>query len=289
VKLRPFWLILPVVAAGHLTILWWFRDILLFHYPARESPEPVVNFFTEDVPVEPQDPGELSRLEKRFTVTTRLMERPLLTKPDSRLEDVLSLPVPPPILAGNEGKLAARSEPAVSLFHFNAVGHRVVYLIDASGSMWNREGTSTRLIRAQNEVERSISALPEDAQFNVIYFADRPVSFSGQMRYASVRAKEEVRKFLSNPPELRGETDLVDGLGEAFKQEPDNLFVLTDGIANKKVEEVVRSANYFRKKYAAGARVFAVGFGLKPKGEEADLLKRLTQPTRGDYEIYHSP
>jgi hypothetical protein len=286
VNIRPLWLILPVVTAAHVGLLWWARDILLFHYPPRDNTPFIVNFTTEEFPIESKPGQKGGLMEKQFTVSTSLIPAsPWLNSPGTRLEDLL--PLNPKInIDTTEARLQPpRIPPRISVFNLRAEGRRVVFLIDASGSMWRKQGSRTRFEIAQDEVNRSIAALPEDAQFNIVYFADRPVTFSDQPRYASARAKSEARDFLSTPPRLRGETNFVDGLGVAFQQQPDNLFILTDGIANQKSDEVVDGEKALRQRYARGSKVYAVGFGLSREGREADLLKKLTLPTNGEFEI----
>lgn len=279
-KIRPIWPILGITALGHVAVFWCIKGILLFDYTRTARPI-AADFTAREIPAIIENNKVVQPAEKQFTVSTHLFDSPAASmgSRSSALPPLLaSLPEEPSL------DLIKTSQRRVSVFNLQTETKRVVYLVDASGSMWKKFNKQTRFDMARNEVLRSIKSLPPDVQFNVIYFANGVSAFSTESVYASDRAKKEVEAFLKEPPELRGETDLMAGLGTALKMGPDSVFLLTDGIANVPESEVLGELKYFKTKFQVDPKIYALGFDLKSEPEGEALLKRLTDQSHGSYQ-----
>lgn len=103
--------------------------------------------------------------------------------------------------------------------------HRVVYVIDASGSLID---TFPFVIR---ELKRSIANLPSDYQYTVIFFQDgraiepRPLGLKEASPYTRL---EMIRWFRDIRPS--GRTSPVPALERALSYRPDEVFLLSDNI-----------------------------------------------------------
>ena len=125
----------------------------------------------------------------------------------------------------------------VQFFGIRIVSHRVIFIIDVSGSM--NEPTRAqyvggqgepRMSLAQRELKKCIDALDAKALFNVVTFSggvdpwlDEGVEDSGE------RSREEAKGFVDKLGAMGG-TNLYGALQYAFEDsEVDTIFVLSDG------------------------------------------------------------
>ena len=113
---------------------------------------------------------------------------------------------------------------------------RVAYVCDASGSMI---GTLQTLLN--NELHHAIEGLRLSQSFNVIFFQnDEPaVVQKGSLLIATPKNKQAAYDFLARY-EVKGSTNPIPALAEAFAMKPELVFVLTDG-AFDEPEKVVAS------------------------------------------------
>jgi hypothetical protein len=112
-----------------------------------------------------------------------------------------------------------------SFFGLRAEGRFFVYVVDCSGSMLD-EG---RLVRAKQELRRSILDLREPQRFAVIFYNDRILPQPGDLpRPADGPSKDQLRRWL-RLIEPDGETDPRGAMGLALSLRPDAVFLLTDG------------------------------------------------------------
>src|SRR4051812_41265906 len=112
-----------------------------------------------------------------------------------------------------------------SFFGIRAQGQFFVYVVDCSGSMIDDD----RLVRAKNELRRSVRALQLPQRFQIIFYNDRPIVVLGDLpRAADLTAKNQLNPWL-NLIEPDGETDPRGAMGLALAQRPDAIFLLSDG------------------------------------------------------------
>lgn len=102
---------------------------------------------------------------------------------------------------------------------------QVVYLCDATGSMNDKKST------LYYEIKKAVSKLSPVQFFNVVFFqaGDAVALSKGGLQPANAKSKEELARFLVNDVSFRGNSDPLPGLRVAFKQNPQLIYMLTDG------------------------------------------------------------
>jgi hypothetical protein len=112
-----------------------------------------------------------------------------------------------------------------SFFGIRAQGQFFVYVVDCSGSMID-EG---RLVRAKQELRRSVLSLREPQRFAVICYNDQAWPLPGELpRPADLASKDQLRRWL-RLIEPDGETDPRGAMALALGLRPDAVFLLSDG------------------------------------------------------------
>jgi len=126
---------------------------------------------------------------------------------------------------------------SVKFFGIRIVSHRVIFIIDVSGSMneptraqYVGEQGEPRMSLAQRELKKCIDALDTKALFNIVTFSggvepwlDEGVQDSGE------RSRAEAKTFVDRLGAMGG-TNLYGALKHAFEDpQVDTIFVLSDG------------------------------------------------------------
>ena len=170
----------------------------------------------------------------------------------------------------------------VNLFGASSEGFRFVYLLDVSGSMREKvDKNSTRLSLAKLEIQRSLQALPETAEFNILLFADRVDSFSSECVPATSLMKARAFAFLEKETFLSGITDISGGLGVSLAQWPDVIFLMTDGVSNLSEEAFRSQWQYLYHQSKSRSQINVIGFLLNEQQES--LLREITTFTKGKF------
>lgn len=109
------------------------------------------------------------------------------------------------------------------------VSDRVVFLIDFSGSMWDRRAGASRRELVERELQGALEALPRTARFNVIPFANEPEPWEDDLQPARPgRIRDALKSFRKCRANGRG--NFYDAARLAMADpEVDTLVVLTDG------------------------------------------------------------
>lgn len=295
---RFAWIIL-IAATFHLGLLWCLRDLPLYYTMVSEGKVvPTVHFYTEFFPAV-QAQGELLQpAERRYTISTKLVENNAMDLPRP-VDSVVSAPELPTAAVGpiakepigqkeGAGKSGLNRPSQISLFNLSAPAQRVVYLLDISGSMWRRIDARTRYEVAREEVRRSIRSLPEHVEFNIIVFADRAEGMAPEPIAATVKGKQQAEDFLSRIPNMAGVTDLVAGFNLAFAMHPDSVFLLTDGVANVPEWQILERLRDLQKQQETATRLYAVGMAPMQNSEGDQLLRKLTRAHGGSFLPYQS-
>jgi hypothetical protein len=102
--------------------------------------------------------------------------------------------------------------------------HKVAYVCDASGSMLDMFD-SLRV-----EIRKSVDGLIPTQAFNIIFFQEQSVAAADKasLIMANPESKRRAFEFLDNMV-VRGETNPIPALELAFKQQPELIYMLTDG------------------------------------------------------------
>ena len=146
-------------------------------------------------------------------------------------------------LAGLEGAAGAA---AGDFFARDEEERRIVYVIDASGSMrkpFGRHG-ETRMSRVKQELVSAVADLPADGAFFIVFFNHE----SHPMPASNLVARGDTfltRRLLVWSAQLKpgGETKPEAALRQALSLEPDAIFFLTDGKFESRVIDRVSQAN----------------------------------------------
>jgi hypothetical protein len=167
--------------------------------------------------------------------------------------------------------------PGTEFFGAREQGRSFAYVIDCSGSMATRNALEV----AKRELLASLSQLPPDARFAVIFynlharvFAD-PSGQEGLMA-ATALNKTRVETQLKTVSAYGG-TDHMLALRTALGLKPEVVFFLTDAdqIMNNEVNEILAEAG--------NSRIQAVEFGRGPDLGMQTPLRRMATTTGGTY------
>lgn len=164
-----------------------------------------------------------------------------------------------------------------SFFGVGGRGTRFAFVVDISGSM--EEGD--RLRTAFAELKRSISALPDFAQFFVVLYANgaHEPDFESDGWLRATRTNISRMKSWIDAQGARGGTYPLDALRRVFQlpQAPDVVFFLTDGLIPTDTPEEIQK---LAKELGREVVVNTIGFG----GDAgADPLIRIAKENRGVY------
>jgi hypothetical protein len=249
-------------------------------------------FIVESAPARGE--GKAARpAEVRYTVPTLAVTAPSPSP--------VPLPAPAPGNGGASSSGAAAPAAAgnslpplppgqTSLFDITVPSRRIVYLIDASGSMLDRfdargADARSRYDAAVQEVRRSIAALPPDAAFDVVLFADRAKALAPEPLAAGPEASRRAEAFLAAlPDDIGGGTDLLGGLAAAFRLAPDAVFLLTDGGATEAEWKLLRGFAVLQGETTPAPRLYAFGLASPMDAGGDRLLFKLCQMTGGSYQ-----
>ncbi len=135
-----------------------------------------------------------------------------------------------PALRRNEKRKSDRGEATVAFAGLPILSDRVCFLIDLSGSIWNKEddGTVPKDI-VGGELQKAIDHLTEDTLFNVIPYINDPVPWMDELQKANGKNREAAKAFFTDC-RARGAGNVYDAIQLALSDpEVDTIIVLTDG------------------------------------------------------------
>ncbi len=122
-------------------------------------------------------------------------------------------------------------------FGLRIISHRVIFIIDVSGSMqevlnseYDGKTGTPRMEVARKELDRCIQGLDPSAFFNILTFStDVDRWMDGALAVANDKNREEARTYVGKLKEGGG-TNLYGAIQEAFKDlDVDTIFILSDG------------------------------------------------------------
>lgn len=174
---------------------------------------------------------------------------------------------------GTGGGQGTGAGPGTEFFGERETAKEIVYVIDRSGSMTNRNS----LTIAKRELLNSLDDLAEDCKFAVVFYDTRAVFADGTtLKPASSENRARLQAKLATI-EPDGGTDHRVALLAAFQLKPEAVFFLTDA-------DQMTDLDAKELKEAAGkVRVHAIEFGVGPALESSAPLKRLATATGGGY------
>jgi hypothetical protein len=120
--------------------------------------------------------------------------------------------------------------------------NKIIYVCDASGSM-----SGQRRALLVRELGAAVRQLKPPQMFNIVFFRnEEPNVFSPQLTLASSANKVKADEWTAEKYEARGSTQPIPAIEAAFKQEPQLIWLLTDGVfddaaaVEKRIEELMK-------------------------------------------------
>jgi len=225
--------------AGALTHPDWSTRLVALHGLEQLHVVAVVS------PIVARMPEEVGRMQHEFAdVLWRLTGKPFRTRASAWTAwweaegegfELIEAGELESLRLADEGR-RLEQETAVEFFGIQIQSHRVIFVVDVSGSMAERlsgryvgESGQTRMAVAKKELRKAIEALDSRALFNIVPFHGGVTSWVETVAGASEHTREESFAFIDllGPG---GATNLYGGLRRAFKDtDVDTIVVLSDG------------------------------------------------------------
>lgn len=160
-------------------------------------------------------------------------------------------------------------------------GQRVVFVIDASGSM--RVGG--RIEAAKRELINAVNGLPEGVSFNILAFHVNVTPWQRKLAVASPENKRLATAFVQSLG-LGPATASYDALEAALDLDAESIYFLTDGaprggkvVHPVQIVDVLTRLNHTRR-----VTINSIGIGVGLEGGVFDeFLKTLSEQNYGDY------
>ncbi len=157
--------------------------------------------------------------------------------------------------------------------------HKIVYLCDATGSM------NTAFSGLRDELHRAVQNLQVTQSFGVIFFSDDKVINLNQagLLLATDSNKKKAFDFMGDVTP-RGMTNPIPAIRAAFAQQPEMMYVLTDGF--DQVDSLESVYNEFATLNKEGkVKVNTILIGTPDQKELVDILKRIANDNHGTMKI----
>jgi len=109
----------------------------------------------------------------------------------------------------------------------------------------DRSGSTTDSIDyVKAEIQRSISTLPKEAEFGIIFYSSGPpITMAGPGLVRPTEAGMKAASDFLDRIEAKGETDPTTALRQAFALAPDLIYLLTDGEFDPGVAALIKQLN----------------------------------------------
>jgi len=235
--------------------------------------------------------------------------------PAARLEDppdielppnLLELPQPPVLGAG----AAAPSSPAVeappravvqgtaggrpagqtggpagtghetTFFGLRSEGSRILYVIDASGSMASHNAMGA----AKAELQASLNQLKSTQQFQILFYNSKVIPLEGRDGKPGLHWGTDINRSLARGMidriQPNAGTDHLPALKEALRYRPDVIYFLTDA---DQPELSARELDEIRTRNKGSAQIHTVEFGVGPSLQHDNFLKKLSRQNGGSH------
>jgi Ca-activated chloride channel family protein len=184
--------------------------------------------------------------------------------------------------AGGKGMKPGAGIPGASFMGVQDQGTRVVYVVDASGSMYHHNAMRA----AKAALVASLQNLDQGQQFQIIFYNDAPYVMrlksapKKQLYFATDINKNAARQFI-NGIEPDSGTQHLDAIKLALSFGPEVVFVLTDSgdpvLTPRELDEIQR-------KNGGRARIHCIEFGIGSElGNTHNFLKKLAHQNDGTH------
>ena len=209
------------------------------------------------------------------------------------LEDAGALLEQSGLLGGSMQREGASS--AAAFFGVQDSGRRIVIVVNTSASVLRKaRSQGVSIDKIHDEVVSLIENLDSGTLFGIVQFSQGARRFAPYLAPAITRNKEAATQWTLE--EMRGNPKVEDesllghegGLKLAVDMEPDLIFLVTDGVLNKRVKAdesykypeipydvLIGSIDRNLRRLGARTRIHAIGFELRDKDRRG--LERLTR------------
>lgn len=193
--------------------------------------------------------------------------------------------LPPPAPADPDLAKKNKGSTTAEFYGIPIHSHRVVFVLDVSGSMNEVFGTGTTRIKvARESLKTALKKVDKDCIVNVIFFDSKVRSYA--KKGVPIQRKGELEKLLAYVDKARplGGTNIHGALLAAFEDpRVDTVFLLSDGdpSAGEITDVQDLGDDIQRKNRSRRIRIHCVAVGL-----ESPLLERLARESDGRYVKY---
>jgi Ca-activated chloride channel family protein len=310
--LLPGWVFSGLFHAALVGLMLWLAP--LWNRPPVGAPRDEtreIGIFVRErgALVEPREGDESESIAAEATSSTPLAKDPLAPQKAAPDEPAVSPPLPTveqfpmigpgaPLPGGGlpdpqelikpsgtgGGKTAgAGGLPGASFMGVEDRGSRVVYVVDASGSMYDHNAMRA----AKAALVASLQGLEASQQFQIVFYNESPrvMSLKGapkrQLYFATDVNKAAARQYMQQiEPDLgtRHLDAILLGLGFG----PEVMFVLTDSGDPKLT---ARDLNEIQRRNGGKTHIHCIEFGVGPKlpGESLNFLEKLASQNNGTH------
>ncbi|MHC5542509.1 vWA domain-containing protein, partial [Singulisphaera rosea] len=178
---------------------------------------------------------------------------------------------------GSGGGIGRGVGPGTEFFGAREHARSFAYVIDCSGSMATRNSLGI----AKRELLNSLSQLPPDAEFAVVFYNLNAKVFTDPQGHPGLMAATQTNKLRArvqlDEVDSIGGTDHMLALRAALAVNPEVIFFLTDAdlMTNTDVDDILHESK--------NSRVQAVEFGRGADLGGTNPLRRLASSTGGTY------
>jgi len=156
-------------------------------------------------------------------------------------------------------------------FGVGGVAKKIVYVVDRSGSM------TDSIMYVKYELKRSIRMLRPNQSFHVIFYSTGPAMEmpSRKLVPATEANKLAAYEFIDSIVPV-GQTDPSDALNRAFQNDPELIYLLTDGEFERKIVDLIDKLNAGKDKVTVHTLCF-----IYTSGEP--ILQEIAKRNNGTY------
>jgi hypothetical protein len=170
-----------------------------------------------------------------------------------------------------EGLGAVGPGAKVGFYGIAAEGRRFVFVTDCSGSM-----SGPRLRQLKAELRKSINALPEQAEFFIVFFNNEAIPMQSMACVQATAALKRRHLKWADTVASDGGTDPSGAIKIGLTLEPTVMFLVTDGeFPSQPTLDVIRRLNVRRK-----VQIHTIAIG-QPGAEP--ILRTISEENRGVY------
>ncbi|MCL2305675.1 MAG: VWA domain-containing protein [Planctomycetaceae bacterium] len=171
------------------------------------------------------------------------------------------------------------SEATVGVFNLTGTGHKFAFVFDRSESMKEQDNGPIR--EAKAELIRAVDSLQSTHQLLIVFYNEEPSPYPSSASLIDVTDgnKEAAKRFIQSIVPAGG-TDHEKALTIAARQNPDVIFLLTDG----QTKDDLGPAQLDRITRIVGkTQINVIQFGFGPEPKSRNHLKLLATQNAGQY------